>query len=124
MNKRPLKPCSHPSCNQLSQFNYCDAHKPDKSDTHRYYDRFKRNKKHNSFYHSAAWKKCRDYIKARDTGLCQHCLADKKITVGTIVDHIIPLKVDWSKRFDESNLQLLCLACHNKKTAEDEGKFR
>ncbi|MEC2504384.1 HNH endonuclease, partial [Bacillus cereus] len=44
------------------------------------------------------------------------------IKIGDVVDHIIPIRVDWSKRLEPSNLQTLCHACHNKKTKEDEKK--
>ncbi|PFK07818.1 HNH endonuclease, partial [Bacillus cereus] len=39
-----------------------------------------------------------------------------------VVDHIIPIRVDWSKRLEPMNLQTLCHACHNKNTKEDEKK--
>ncbi|PFA33091.1 HNH endonuclease [Bacillus cereus] len=44
------------------------------------------------------------------------------IKIGDVVDHIIPLLVDWLRRLDPANLQTLCHACHNKKTKEDEKK--
>lgn len=85
----------------------------------RYYDRYQRNRKHDQFYHSKAWIQLREYIRIRDNGLCQQCLKEKRITVGTIADHIIPIELDWAKRLDEDNIQLLCQPCHNTKTAED-----
>ncbi|MFS1513957.1 HNH endonuclease [Chengkuizengella sp. SCS-71B] len=36
-----------------------------------------------------------------------------------MVDHITPIKEDWSLRLDLCNLQSLCHCCHNKKTAEE-----
>ncbi|MFF5993702.1 HNH endonuclease [Lysinibacillus sp. KU-BSD001] len=123
MNQKPLRPCNKPGCGNLTRKGYCESHSNTKSENNRYYDKYQRNKKHDRFYHSAAWIKCRDYIRIRDTGLCQHCLADKRITVGVIVDHIIPLSIDWSKRLEEDNLQLLCGGCHNKKTNEDIQKY-
>nr|WP_282098271.1 HNH endonuclease signature motif containing protein [Staphylococcus aureus] len=36
-----------------------------------------------------------------------------------MVDHIIPTKVDWSKRLEKENLQPLCFECHNKKTKKE-----
>lgn len=118
-NKRPLKPCSKCGCRNLTTSRYCDEHRNEWQSQERYYDRHQRNKKSDTFYHSAAWKKARNVIKVRDNGLCQECLRDKRITIGTIVDHIIPLKQDWHKRLDESNLQLLCQSCHNKKTGTE-----
>ena len=122
-NQKPLRPCNKPGCSQLTRDGYCEQHKTAKAENNRYYDKYQRNKKHDRFYHSAAWIKCRDYIRIRDNGLCQHCLNQKRITVGIIADHIVPLSVDWNKRLDESNLQLLCAGCHAVKTAEDLQKY-
>ena len=119
MNKRPLKPCNKPGCPNLTHTTYCEQHQKTKAENNRYYDKYHRTDRSKKFYHSSAWKKVRKLIKVRDNGLCQECLDNKRITVGTIVDHIIPLSVDWNKRLDEDNLQLLCQSCHNKKTAED-----
>lgn len=118
-NKKPLRPCNKPGCSQLTRAGYCEQHKTTKADNHRYYDKYQRNKKHDQFYHSAAWKRARDLIRIRDNGLCVECLNVKRITVGTIVDHIIPIKQNWNKRLEEDNLQLLCQSCHNKKTGSE-----
>ncbi len=123
MNSKPLRPCNKPGCPNLTREGYCEQHKTTKADNNRYYDKYNRNKKHDRFYHSSSWIKCRDYIKIRDNGLCQHCLNEKRITVGVLVDHIVPLTADWAKRLDENNLQLLCQSCHNKKTTEDVQKY-
>jgi len=123
MNSKPLRPCNKPGCPNLTRNGYCEQHKTAKADNNRYYDKYNRNKKHDQFYHSSSWIKCRDYIKIRDNGLCKHCLNEKRITVGVLVDHIVPLSIDWSKRLDEDNLQLLCQSCHNAKTNEDTQKY-
>lgn len=123
MNSKPLRPCNKPRCPNLTREGYCEQHKTTKADNNQYYDKYQRNKKHDRFYHSASWIKCRDYIKIRDNGLCQHCKNEKRIAVGVLVDHIIPLSMDWNKRLDEDNLQLLCTSCHNKKTNEDIQKY-
>lgn len=41
---------------------------------------------------------------------CEKCLG-----IGTDVHHIEPIKTPegWKRRFDESNLELLCVCCHN-----------
>ena len=41
-----------------------------------------------------------------------------------IVDHIVPLEIDYSLRLRYDNLQVLCNPCHNIKTQEDEGKYQ
>ena len=64
----------------------------------------------------------RELIYRRDHGLCVQCRSKDIIKIGDVVDHIVPIRVDWSKRLEPSNLQTLCHACHNKKTKEDEKK--
>ncbi|NEU29946.1 HNH endonuclease [bacterium LRH843] len=119
MNKKPLKPCKKFGCGNLTRNRYCNEHQDEQTKQNRYYDRYSREERTVRFYASAAWKRLRELIKIRNNGLCQLCLKDKRIVIGTIVDHIIPIKVNWSLRLDEDNLQLLCQACHNKKTAEE-----
>ncbi|MGJ0995757.1 HNH endonuclease [Enterococcus casseliflavus] len=41
----------------------------------------------------------------------------------TLADHIIPVRVDWSKRLDKDNIQPLCESCHAIKTKEDKIKY-
>ena len=73
-----------------------------------------------SFYKGKGWLKCRaSFIAIRitiDGGACERCHDEP----GYIVDHIIELTPDNINNPDislnHSNLQYLCLACHNKKT--------
>lgn len=59
----------------------------------------------------------RDRIRARDFGLCQECKRKGRTTIGGPVDHIIPL---WKKGGDdESNKEVLCVPCHDAKTARE-----
>ena len=46
------------------------------------------------------------------------------IKIGDVVDHIIPIRMDWSKRLEPTNLQTLCHACHNKKTKKMRRKTK
>ncbi len=73
-----------------------------------------------SFYNSPAWRKVRkSFISHRasiDGGMCEMCHE----VPGFIVDHIEELTPeninDTSMTLSWSNLQYLCLVCHNKKT--------
>jgi 5-methylcytosine-specific restriction protein A len=40
-----------------------------------------------------------------------------------LVDHIIPHRGDTTLLYDQSNLQSLCTACHNRKTNTEDGGF-
>jgi 5-methylcytosine-specific restriction protein A len=62
--------------------------------------------------------KDRERIRARDCGLCQECRRQGRVSVGTVVDHIIPLWKGGSD--DDSNKELLCQTpCHDAKSARE-----
>lgn len=119
LNQKPLRPCSKFGCGNLSRSRYCEEHTQEHAVQTKQYDRFARDERTVRFYSSTAWKRLRETVKIRANGLCSMCLDDKRIVVGVIVDHIIPVKVNWRLRLVEDNLQLLCRSCHNKKTAEE-----
>lgn len=97
------------------------------------YDKHKRDKQSTSFYNSKPWRRLSNEVYMEQHGLCQLCLKNNKLVTGTydskgkfkrnIVDHKIPITVDWSKRFDRENLWILCQSHHNKKTSEDKKKY-
>ncbi|MCU5226741.1 HNH endonuclease [Bacillus tropicus] len=122
MPSKPFKPCKSVGCNELTRDKYCVKHIEKEKETVRYYDKHIRNKSSRSFYNSRLWKDMRELIYRRDHGLCVQCRSKDIIKIGDVVDHIIPIRVDWSKRLEPSNLQTLCHACHNKKIKEDEKK--
>ena len=125
MPKRAKKPCAYPGCSKLvSGQTYCEKHqvKVEKQRQKRY-DKFQRDKRAAKFYSSARWQKLRDR-KLKHDPLCKYCEAKGIVTPASEVDHIVPIEVDWSKRFDWDNLQSLCHSCHMKKTAEDKKKYQ
>lgn len=69
-----------------------------------------------AFYASPAWRKLAARIKA-ERGCCERCGSKQRL----IVDHIIERK-DGGAELEEENLQLLCHACHNRKTAKARGE--
>ena len=69
------------------------------------------------FYDTSKWKKSRDQAYERDEGRCVKC---GKLLAGVReynVDHIVSI-TDYSSdelKYDLSNLQTLCIPCHNNK---------
>lgn len=115
MPVKPKRPCSYPSCNQITDDKYCDKHaRQEEAKRHRHYDKYKRDKQARDFYHSLAWEKAREQVLIRDHYLCQHCLKEKRITPADMVHHIKPLKDYWDLRLTLTNLISLCHACHNR----------
>ena len=69
-----------------------------------------------TFYQSHAWRTIRVDIIEEQEGKCQMCgRSFKEHGIAITVDHIIPLSIDWSRRLDKTNLQLLCEDCNKGK---------
>ena len=114
------KICNQINCHTLIDMKerYCPKHKRDVvSKTNSDYNRYKRNKPHQSFYNSKEWKQARTIAMQRTGGLCEECLTFDLITTADVVDHIIPISASYSRRLEQSNLMPLCHSHHNKKTA-------
>lgn len=72
-----------------------------------------------AFYKSKSWTQLRnEYISEHP--LCVRCLAYGKLTAGKIVDHKRPRSERPDLELEWDNLQTMCHACHNIKTAEDK----
>lgn len=63
------------------------------------------------FYASDDWKDIRMLALRRGGYRCNYCGATKHTTI-LHVDHKVPLSVDWSRRLDLLNLQVLCAECN------------
>ncbi len=126
----PKKVCNEQGCHTLIDLNdrYCSKHQKDKkmqdAKRDKMYNATLRNQKHNDFYNSHLWRKVRKQVMGRAGGLCKCCLEMDMNIKADVVDHIIPIEIDWSLRLGLENLQALCNVCHNKKTAKDKIKYR
>ena len=125
MPYRNKKPCNHPGCSELIEAGttYCAIHEKEYiSYSNRVYDNTTRDESIAKFYNSKSWKSVRNR-KIKADPICEHCKEKGKIEIAKEVDHIIPIKVDWSKRLDINNLQSLCKSCHRKKTIKDKKNY-
>lgn len=68
--------------------------------------------------YGAKWRKARLAYLAHHP-LCRPCQAAGRVTVATIVDHIIPHKGDKRLFWDSSNWQPICQPCHDRKTWQE-----
>lgn len=75
-----------------------------------------------NIYWTNRWKKARAVVLSEEP-LCRMCGRFGINTPATVVDHIYEIK-DGADPFERSNMQPLCRACHNKKTAEEAKKRR
>jgi 5-methylcytosine-specific restriction enzyme A len=127
MATKPKRPCSKPGCRVLTDQAYCPTHAKERQaqrrEQYKHYDRYQRDKQLRDFYHSVEWARLRQQRLMIDHGLCQDCLAEQRITPAYIVDHIKPVRLFWHLRLRLDNLQSLCQAHHNRKTAEDKKRY-
>lgn len=80
----------------------------------------KLNRPYEEFYQSYSWRKKREQILNRDSGLCQTCLRQGITTIGRIVHHIKELREDYGLRLTDDNLEVICDSCHNKEKIKDK----
>lgn len=116
MPQRAPTPCRYPGCGAiLDTPGFCPKHRVA---VHRDYGRARRSfDTEVGFYQSNEWRRVRAAV-LRDVPLCAACGARGRLVAAKVVDHIQPIK-SGGARFDRTNLQSLCVACHNRKTARE-----
>ena len=87
------------------------------AEANKMYNAFSRNKEADKIYQSKEWKAVRAIAKARQP----FCVVCGKPT--QIIDHIVPIE-HGGATLNLDNLQGLCRGCHNKKTAQDDERFK
>jgi 5-methylcytosine-specific restriction enzyme A len=90
-----------------------------RSESQRYYDKYRRNKDSKALYDSQAFRVCRQ-IKLCAQPYCEMCLQEGRHTPAVIVHHIIEITEDASLALDIDNMQSLCRACHGSMHALNE----
>ncbi|WP_353990028.1 HNH endonuclease [Pediococcus argentinicus] len=110
--------CNHAGCRELIPLTvkYCEKHKK-QANSETYHRRLYNSSeaRYQQFYKSTAWKKLSRQMMIK-MPICQSCYKEGVIRKADIIDHIIPIREDWSKRLDENNMQSLCIYHHNQKT--------
>jgi len=113
----PKRPCSYPGCPELTDGGLCEKHK-----------RLLQHEQNQARGGSAKmgygyrWQKARELF-LRENPLCAECQRYGRITPATVVDHIKPHKGNQKLFWDWSNWQALCKQCHDKKTAQQDGRW-
>lgn len=119
---KPKKLCKKPSCRALISFDetYCEKHR---GTYNRSYNQVRKQSEaeYVRFYKLKPWLEIREVALIRDNYLCVACLRKGIITPAQLVDHIVPIKQNWSLRLTLDNLQSLCESCHQVKTKQDNG---
>ena len=75
---------------------------------------------HAKLYNDHYWKKASRAFRALHP-LCAECERQGVVRAGTEVDHIVPHRGDYERFWDsENNWQVLCGACHSRKSAGEK----
>lgn len=67
------------------------------------------------------WQKAREAF-LREHPLCVMCAAEGRVTVATVVDHIVPHRGDQSLFWRRSNWQPLCATHHSRDKQRQEAR--
>lgn len=118
MADRPLRPCRHAGCSELTRDGWCPKHKPR--------HRRRVSEDYHAWYTLPVWtRRLRPQQLVREP-FCRVCARvypagdPRSRTRATVVDHIVPHRGDWSLFVDPSNLQSLCKHHHDQKTAREQ----
>lgn len=114
MGKRKKRPCSRPRCPNLVDFpnRLCRKHRR-KVWRQRAKEYVASNPKEWAFYNSKIW------LAERKEHLLENPFCVVCGTFAEMVDHIIPIRIDWERRLDRTNFQSMCHACHHKKRGRE-----
>ena len=118
MASKPLRPCRHPGCRELTRDGWCVAHKkPPKADR-------RESAEWHRWYSWQIWTKRLRPAQLFREPFCRTCAQKGLRVLATRVDHVIPHRGSWALFIDPNNHQSLCERCHNRKTAMEMAERR
>ena len=115
MAEKPLRPCRHAGCPELTRAGWCPKHRP------RHQRRTSAD--YHGWYMLPIWTKRLRPAQLLREPWCRECARvhppddPRHRTRATVVDHIVPHRGDWEKFIDPANHQSLCKRHHDQKTA-------
>ena len=112
MASKPLRPCRHPGCPELTRDGWCLRHRPQ--------HRRRASAAWHSWYSLPIWTQHLRPQQLLREPFCRACAAAGVRTHATVVDHVIPFRGDWTLFTDAENLQSLCKYHHDQKTAQEQ----
>lgn len=114
------RPCTHPGCGVLTESGRCDKHQVQQRK-----EADDRRGSASARGYGRRWQQAsKAYLRAHPLCMCPDCDdGRKRVTPAVLVDHRIPHRGDMALFWDSSNWQSMSEACHNKKTATEDGGF-
>lgn len=126
-------PCSAPGCPALTHGGRCDAHSKQKQQHYNQARGTAAQRGYDASWYAwlVSYRAARDRVGHPDyydaleaRNRCAHCWLAGKLNIRRLeFDHITPLS-QGGKRLDPANVQPLCHACHNRKTASEGGRVK
>src|SRR3990167_952881 len=116
----PRSPCTAPGCPNLGAGGRCPAHRAASAAAA---DALRGSASERGY--NWRWsKESRRFLRLHPLCQCRDCdEGQKRVTLATVVDHIIPHKGDQNLFWDVSNWQSMSKFCHDRKTAREAGAF-
>ena len=111
MPSKPLKPCRHPGCPNLTSGRFCEEHAKEEAKRYEKYGRDPKTRKR----YGRAWSRIRSSY-AKEHPFCELCLEKGILVPVDEVHHKVPLAEGGTH--DRSNLMSLCRSCHARLHAE------
>ena len=117
MASKPLRPCKHPGCAELTREGWCPKHKPGEAAR-------RESAAWHRWYSLPIWTDDLRPMQLLREPWCRECARRGLRVQATDVDHIADHKGDWGKFTDRSNLESLCHSCHSRKTMREQWERR
>lgn len=117
MASKPLRPCLHPGCAELTREGYCPAHKSKKAAR-------RESAEWHDWYSKPIWTDNLRPAQLLREPFCRECAKKDLRTRATVVDHITPFRGSWALFVDPNNHQSLCKHHHDQKTAREQAERR
>ncbi len=118
MPTKAKRPCPHPGCPTLTAGGRCEPHR---LQARRVADQRRDTAAARGY--DWTWHQARTAWLASHP-LCETCLTEDRFEPATVVDHVIPHRGDRVLFWDPANWSAKCKACHDRKTATQDGGFR
>lgn len=116
MAQKPLKPCKHAGCPELTREGWCPKHRPQ--------HRRRVSAEYHGWYNLPIWTQRLRPAQLLREPFCRECARQGKRTRASVVDHIVPHRGDWALFVDAGNHQSLCKYHHDQKTAREQAQDR
>lgn len=122
MASKPLRPCRHPGCPELTRDGWCPKHRPQ--------HRRRVSADYHGWYLLPIWTDDLRPAQLLREPWCRECARlyppddPRSRTRATVVDHIRPFRGDWALFVDPANHQSLCKHHHDQKTVREQAEER